>query len=263
MSSRKRRKFTAEFKEESVKLVTERGLSIAQASRDLDVGESTLSRWILQTQGGAPGEVLTWSEREELLRLRRENERLREEREILKMAPPSSLGKHSRNLPIHRCGEGETRCHDLVSGPKRLAFSVVRLALGASGKANPRGPSLHPAHSGDPPGKPWDLWKPTGDPAAPRRWSPRGASARRSPDATGPAAGTPQTTPPNHNSGRSSTSTRPKPAGTQVHVLRTQPGLGRRRVLRRCGRLLALPGCYSRLVQQEGRRLGRRAQPTG
>lgn len=82
MSSRKRRKFTAEFKEESVKLVTERGLSIAQASRDLDVGGSTLSRWILQTQGGAPGEVLTWSEREELLRLRRENERLREEREI-------------------------------------------------------------------------------------------------------------------------------------------------------------------------------------
>lgn len=84
--ARKRRTFTAEFKDEAVKLVTERGLSMAQAARDLDVGESTLGRWVQKAQGDGKAEALSWSEREELSRLRRENERLREEREILKKA---------------------------------------------------------------------------------------------------------------------------------------------------------------------------------
>jgi len=44
--ARKRRSFTAEFKDEAVKLVIERGLTIAQAAHDLDVGESTLGRWV-------------------------------------------------------------------------------------------------------------------------------------------------------------------------------------------------------------------------
>lgn len=34
-----RRRFTREFKLEAVKLVTERGVTIAQASRDLDVNK--------------------------------------------------------------------------------------------------------------------------------------------------------------------------------------------------------------------------------
>ncbi len=87
MPRRARRTFTAEFKEEAVKLVLERGLTIAQASRDLDVGESTLGRWLkLARPEGPEEEALDWSEREELKRLRRENARLREEREILKKA---------------------------------------------------------------------------------------------------------------------------------------------------------------------------------
>jgi transposase len=83
---RKRRKFTAEFKDEAIKLVTERGLSITQAARDLDVGQSTLGRWIEAVRAEAPDEALSWSEREELSRLRRENSRLREEKDILKKA---------------------------------------------------------------------------------------------------------------------------------------------------------------------------------
>ncbi len=83
---RKRRTFTAEFKDEAVKLVTERGLTIGKAAKDLGVGESTLGRWVGAVQGGAPTETLTWSEREEPHRLRRENERLREKREIPKEA---------------------------------------------------------------------------------------------------------------------------------------------------------------------------------
>ena len=41
-----RRKFSREFKLEAVKLVAERGVSVAQACRDLDVAESVLRRWI-------------------------------------------------------------------------------------------------------------------------------------------------------------------------------------------------------------------------
>jgi transposase len=44
-----RRKFSREFKVEAVKLVRERGVSVAQAGRDLGVHENVLRKW-----GSAP-----------------------------------------------------------------------------------------------------------------------------------------------------------------------------------------------------------------
>ena len=41
-----RRKFSKEFKLEAVNLVVARGVSLAQVSRDLDVGENVLGRWV-------------------------------------------------------------------------------------------------------------------------------------------------------------------------------------------------------------------------
>ena len=41
-----RRRFSREFKLEAVRLVRERGVSVAQASRDLDIGENILRRWV-------------------------------------------------------------------------------------------------------------------------------------------------------------------------------------------------------------------------
>ena len=41
-----RRKFSREFKIEAVRLVRERGVSVAQASRDLDVHENVLRKWV-------------------------------------------------------------------------------------------------------------------------------------------------------------------------------------------------------------------------
>lgn len=41
-----RRQFSREFKVESVKLVTQRGVAVSQAARDLDVSESVLRRWM-------------------------------------------------------------------------------------------------------------------------------------------------------------------------------------------------------------------------
>ena len=49
-----RRKFSREYKIEAVKLVTERGVAVAQAARDLDVAESVLRRWLRELQPRHP-----------------------------------------------------------------------------------------------------------------------------------------------------------------------------------------------------------------
>jgi len=41
-----RRSFSREFKLEAVRLVRERGVSVAQAARDLDVHENVLCKWV-------------------------------------------------------------------------------------------------------------------------------------------------------------------------------------------------------------------------
>ena len=89
MAKRKRRKFTAEFKAEAVRLCKVGDRTIGQVARDLDLTETALREWVkvadVDAGKGPPG-ALTSSEREELTRLRRENKRLQMEREILKKA---------------------------------------------------------------------------------------------------------------------------------------------------------------------------------
>jgi transposase len=84
MAPRARRRFTAEFKAETVGLIRPSGRSLGQVCRDLDLTETAVRRWVQQAAvdaGTRPG--LTTAEREELARLRRENLVLRQEREIL------------------------------------------------------------------------------------------------------------------------------------------------------------------------------------
>lgn len=79
--------YPPEFRAEAVRLVRESGKSIQQVAADLGVSEASLRHWMRQAQidaGQRPG--LTSTEREELVRLRRENRILREEREILRKA---------------------------------------------------------------------------------------------------------------------------------------------------------------------------------
>ena len=42
----KKKVFRKEFKLEAVKLVTARGISCAQAARDLGIGQNVVSRWV-------------------------------------------------------------------------------------------------------------------------------------------------------------------------------------------------------------------------
>ena len=88
--ARQRRSYTREFKVEAVKLITEKGYSVAEAARSLDVGETLLRAW-KQTleQGGEqafPGKGNLPAIEEELRQLRAENKRLQMERDILKKA---------------------------------------------------------------------------------------------------------------------------------------------------------------------------------
>ena len=89
MTTRKRRQFTAEFKADAVKLVRTGGQSIAQVARNLDLTETALREWVRRAEieaGEGPPGALTQAEREELVRLRRDNKRLQMERDILKKA---------------------------------------------------------------------------------------------------------------------------------------------------------------------------------
>lgn len=85
-----RRSYTREFKLEAVRLVTGGGLSLVQAAKDLGIRESVLGRWKKRyeddPEGAFPGKGHMKPQDEELWRLRRENERLRQEHEILKKA---------------------------------------------------------------------------------------------------------------------------------------------------------------------------------
>ena len=86
----KRRKFSREFKLETLRLITDKGYTMAQVARDLELRPDMLRRWkkqlLADPAGAFPGEGHLRPEDEELMRLRRECERLRDERDILKKA---------------------------------------------------------------------------------------------------------------------------------------------------------------------------------
>ena len=90
MSEKKRKIYSREFKLEAVRLITEKGYSIAEASRSLGVEYSVLRRWKQQIaddpQNAFPGKGRLKAPDEELRQLKRELERVKEERDILKKA---------------------------------------------------------------------------------------------------------------------------------------------------------------------------------
>lgn len=81
-----RKKYTLEFKEEAVKLVTEQGYSKSKTALVLGVDRKNINRWISALKGKETVSTQKMPEQEEIRRLRRENERLKMEREILKKA---------------------------------------------------------------------------------------------------------------------------------------------------------------------------------
>jgi transposase len=90
MSKKKRKSYSREFKLEAIGLITKKGYSIAEASRNLGIEYSVLRRWKNQfaadPQNAFPGKGKLKAPDEELRRLKRELDRVKEERDILKKA---------------------------------------------------------------------------------------------------------------------------------------------------------------------------------
>jgi len=87
---RKHSKYTEEFKQDAINLVIEQGYSTNEVGRRLGINQSNVSRWVREyrrdeqelAEGGIPPKELE----AEIRRLRKENQRLEMEREILKKA---------------------------------------------------------------------------------------------------------------------------------------------------------------------------------
>jgi transposase len=96
-SRRVRRRFTDDFKQQTVRLVLDEGKSVSAVARDLDLVASAVGNWVKQAQAdrskGRTG--LTTAEREELVRLRKALRIAEEERDILKKAT-AFFAKQSR-----------------------------------------------------------------------------------------------------------------------------------------------------------------------
>jgi transposase len=102
------RTFTDEFKREAVRLVQASGRTIGQVADDLGIGKSTLGKWLTRHReadllGGRHEDTA-----KELARLRKENEILRAERDLLKngrgFGPPGVDRDQWHDCPIFVTG---------------------------------------------------------------------------------------------------------------------------------------------------------------
>ncbi len=95
MAKRHRRKFTDEFKAETVKLIRGSGRTVGSVARELSLTETAVRNWVKQAEAVGSTDTLSTDEQAELRRLRKENQELRMEKEILRKAT-AFFAKESR-----------------------------------------------------------------------------------------------------------------------------------------------------------------------
>jgi len=87
---KKRESYSNQFKIDAVKLVTEQGYKVTEAARSLVIHDEILRRWKTQLETDEsnpfPDNGKLSPEKEELIKLRKENKRLKMEKGILKNA---------------------------------------------------------------------------------------------------------------------------------------------------------------------------------
>ena len=134
-----RKKYTREFKQDAVRLVTEQGYNKTEAARNLGLDRSVLARWVKEFQDDESeafrGNGKLTSEQAELRRLREENRRLKMERDILKNPPraPASRTCRSTNSgwpTLTAYPRGEAVRFLVASTPlKNLAQGLLRICV--------------------------------------------------------------------------------------------------------------------------------------
>jgi transposase len=90
MMSKERKQYSREFKQEAVRLLETSGKSASELERELGIGKGNLWRWkrklAADGEDAFPGHGRLTPEQDRLRQLERENEILRQERDILKKA---------------------------------------------------------------------------------------------------------------------------------------------------------------------------------
>jgi len=81
-----RQYFTPEFKEEAVRQVTQRGYSVVEVAERVGVSSHSLYKWVRAAKAADPASDEQSQAKLEIQKLKAENRRLREERDILKKA---------------------------------------------------------------------------------------------------------------------------------------------------------------------------------
>lgn len=98
--------YTAEFKREAVQLVQASGKPIAQVARELGISDTSIHQWRKELAENGPeafpGSGHQTPEEEEIRRLKRELEVVKQERDILKKADRASSRVPSHEISVHR-----------------------------------------------------------------------------------------------------------------------------------------------------------------
>jgi transposase len=95
------RKYPIELLERATRLVFESGRPIAHVAADLGLPSETLRKYVRQVEAneGRRNDLLTTQEREEIRRLRKENQELRRANEILRAASVFFAGELDPRRP--------------------------------------------------------------------------------------------------------------------------------------------------------------------
>ncbi|CTT96094.1 CP4-6 prophage%3B partial regulator of insertion element IS911A [Escherichia coli] len=121
----KKRNFSAEFKRESAQLVVDQNYTVADAAKAMDIGLSTMTRWVKQLrderQGKTPKASPITPEQIEIRELRKKPQRIEMENEILKKATVDSIGQRNSYVKTWGCG-GFLNETNIYSRGKSLCF---------------------------------------------------------------------------------------------------------------------------------------------
>jgi transposase len=102
MNKRTRRTFSAEFKLEAASLVTEQGYAVKQASQAMNVGNSTMDKWVRQVRNEQKGITPTakpiTADQQKIRELEKKIRRIEMEKEILKKATALLMSDSMNNL---------------------------------------------------------------------------------------------------------------------------------------------------------------------
>jgi len=128
MTGRNRRNFSPEFRLEAAQLVLDQHYTVAAAATAMNVGKSTMDKWVRQLKeerGGKSSVAFPMTpEQIEIRELKKRLQRVEMERDILKKATVDSIGQ--RNNHVKTCGCGGSFDETYIYSKRKIArFRLV------------------------------------------------------------------------------------------------------------------------------------------